>query len=41
VDSQGYKIEAIGDTLIAPLTLYSAKYDSLDELKEAAGKKAE
>lgn len=39
VDKQGYKITAIGDTLIAPLTLYSSKYKTLDELKEAAGKK--
>ncbi len=36
VNSQGYKIETIGDTLIAPLTLYSRKYASLDELKNAA-----
>lgn len=36
VKSQGYKIEAIGDTLIAPLTLYSRKYKSVDELKEAS-----
>ena len=33
----GYDITAIGDTLIAPLTLYSEKFDSLDALKEAAG----
>ena len=38
VDSQGYKIETIGDTLMAPLTLYSHKYASLDDLKAAAGK---
>lgn len=34
----GYKIEAIGDTLIAPLSLYSKKAKSVDELKELAGK---
>ena len=33
----GYDLAVIGDTLIAPLTLYSQKYDSLDALKEAAG----
>ena len=33
----GYDIVSIGDTLIAPLTLYSRTYDSLDALKEAAG----
>lgn len=38
VESQGYEIESIGDTLMAPLTLYSSKYNSLDELKQAAGK---
>ena len=37
VESQGYEIETIGDTLMAPLTLYSNKYDSVDALKEAAG----
>ena len=35
----GYEVVAIGDTLIAPLTLYSKKFDSLDALKEAAGAK--
>ena len=35
VNSQGYTIETIGDTLMAPLTLYSTKYSSLDELKAA------
>ena len=34
----GYDLTAIGDTLIAPLTLYSKKVDSLDALKELAGK---
>ena len=33
----GYDVVAIGDTLIAPLTLYSRNYDSLDALNEAAG----
>ena len=37
VESQGFEIETIGDTLMAPLTLYSNKYDSVDALKEAAG----
>ena len=37
VESQGYAIETIGDTLMAPLTLYSNKYESVDALKEAAG----
>lgn len=39
IDSQGYDIVAIGDTSSAPLTLYSKKVSSLDELKELAGKK--
>ena len=33
----GYDLAVIGDTLIAPLTLYSKKYKSLDEIKQAAG----
>lgn len=33
----GYNVVAIGDTLIAPLTLYSRQFDSLDALKAAAG----
>jgi ABC-type metal ion transport system substrate-binding protein len=37
VSSQGYEIETIADTLMAPLTLYSQQYDSVDALKEAAG----
>ncbi len=37
--SQGYDLTVIGDTNMAPLTLYSRKYESLDALKEAAGKK--
>lgn len=36
-DANGYDVVTIGDTLIAPLTLYSKNYDSLDALKEAAG----
>ncbi|MCI6373924.1 MAG: MetQ/NlpA family ABC transporter substrate-binding protein [Clostridiales bacterium] len=36
--ANGYDLTVIGDTLIAPLTLYSEKYDSLDALKEAAGR---
>ena len=39
IASQGYKIEPIGDTLIAPLSLYSRKAKTLDELKALAGKK--
>ena len=37
----GYDLAVIGDTLIAPLTLYSQKYDSLDALKAAAGEIAQ
>ena len=36
-EQNGYDLTVIGDTLIAPLTLYSEKFDSLDALKEAAG----
>lgn len=39
VAANNYAIQAIGDTLIAPLTLYSKQYPSLDALKEAAGVK--
>lgn len=39
IASQGYAIEAIGDTLIAPLSLYSKKVNSLEALKNLAGKK--
>lgn len=35
--ANGYDLAVIGDTLIAPLTLYSEKYESLDALKDAAG----
>lgn len=41
VETQGYEIETIGDTLMAPLSLYSSKVSSLDELKQLAGKVAE
>ena len=37
-EANGYDVVAIGNTLIAPLTLYSEKFDSLDALKDAAGK---
>ena len=33
----GYNLAVIGDTLIAPLTLYSQNFDSIDAIKEAAG----
>ena len=39
IESQGYDLTVIGDTGMAPLTLYSKKYTSIDELKEAAGEK--
>ena len=39
IASQGYQIEAVGDTLIAPLSLYSKQVKSLDALKDLAGKK--
>lgn len=35
--SNGYDLTVIGDTLIAPLTLYSRHYTTLEALKEAAG----
>lgn len=37
VATQGYEIEVIGNTLMAPLTLYSNQFDSVDALKAAAG----
>ena len=37
--ANGYDLTVVGDTLIAPLTLYSQKFDSLDALKDAAGLK--
>lgn len=39
IASQGYKIEPIADTLIAPLSLYTKKAATLDELKALIGKK--
>ena len=36
--ANGYDLTPIGDTAIAPLTLYSKKFDSVDAIKEAAGK---
>lgn len=38
VADNGYEVVALADTLIAPLTLYSKKADSLDALKELIGK---
>ncbi len=37
IDANGYDLTVIGDTLIAPLSLYSKKVDSLDALKELVG----
>lgn len=37
IEGQGYDLTVIGDTLMAPLSLYSKKVDSLDALKELAG----
>ena len=34
--ANGYDLTVIGDTLIAPLCIYSEKYDSIDAIKEAA-----
>lgn len=39
IASQGYELTDIGDTSCAPLTLYSKKASSIEELKELAGKK--
>ena len=41
IESQGYDLTPIGDTAKAPLTLYSKKVSSIDELKELAGEKVE
>ena len=38
IAANGYKIEPICDTLIAPLSLYSKKASGIDQLKELAGK---
>jgi polar amino acid transport system substrate-binding protein len=35
--ANGYDLKAIGDTIIAPLSLYSKKVTSLQELKDLAG----
>ena len=37
IDANGYELTVIGDTLIAPLSLYSKKVDSIDALKALAG----
>lgn len=37
ISSQGYELTVIGDTLMAPLSLYSNQVSTLDELKELAG----
>lgn len=39
VEANNYKIETIGQTLIAPLTIYSKNYKTLDELKNGTGTK--
>ena len=39
IESQGYDLVPIGNTSRAPLTLYSKKASSLEELKTLAGKK--
>lgn len=39
ISANGYDVTVIGDTLIAPLSLYSQKVDSVEELKELAGLK--
>ncbi len=38
IEKEGYAISAIGDTLIAPLSLYSNKADSLEKLKNLTTK---
>ena len=38
-EANNYDLTVIGDTLIAPLSLYSNKVESLDALKELAGLK--
>lgn len=37
INANGYDLTVIGDTLIAPLSLYSRKVDSVDALKDLAG----
>ncbi len=39
IDQLGYELTVVGETSMAPLTLYSNKYDSIDDLKAAAGLK--
>jgi ABC-type metal ion transport system substrate-binding protein len=39
INANGYDLVILGDTLIAPLTLYSNNYESIDAIKEAAGAK--
>lgn len=34
IDAYGYEIEAVGNTFIVPLNLYSDKIDTVDELKD-------
>ena len=41
INANGYELTAIGDTLVAPLGLYSKKVDSIDALKALAGALAE
>ncbi len=37
IEANGYELTAIGDTVMAPLGLYSNKVSTLEELKELAG----
>lgn len=37
IAANGYALSVVGETLIAPLSLYSQKYSSLEEIKNAAG----
>lgn len=39
VNANGYDLAVVGDTLIAPLSLYSRKVDSIQALKDLAGLK--
>lgn len=34
IESEGYEIEEIGVTILAPLTVYSEKYDSMEDIPE-------
>ncbi len=38
-DANGFELTPVGESLFAPLSLYSKEYESLDALKEAAGLK--